>query len=77
MLDNNQETKVLRLSIKPHDLRCGICIAKFDRESDQECIRRLPCKHSFHIDCTTEWFKISPKCPLCEYKQNPEDFTLS
>ena len=25
----------------------------------------IPCGHSFHLNCISDWFKIEKKCPIC------------
>lgn len=51
-------------SLKPatnteHD--CSICLDELD---SGECVS-LPCNHSYHSSCITEWLKNNRKCPMC------------
>lgn len=39
---------------------CSICMEPLDEQ-----VVQLSCEHSFHQKCITEWFKNSPRCPLC------------
>ena len=40
-----------------HDLKV------FYEEGEQ--LRKLPCNHLFHVDCSNQWLLISGRCPLC------------
>jgi hypothetical protein len=31
----------------------------------REEIRRTPCKHLFHTQCITGWFRVDHTCPMC------------
>lgn len=54
---------------KDHDMNicqdtCSICLEEYDQG---ECIRVLPCGHTFHSDCIFPWLtERSPTCPLCK-----------
>jgi len=43
--------------------QCHICLEDF---ADEDELRALPCKHSFHVDCVDAWLKQkSNSCPTC------------
>merc|ERR1711933_36744 len=54
---------------KDHDMNicqdtCSICLEEYDQG---ECIRVLPCGHTFHSSCIFPWLtERSPTCPLCK-----------
>ena len=33
-------------------------------EQDEE-VRRMPCRHTFHADCIASWIQVKHSCPLC------------
>jgi hypothetical protein len=41
---------------------CMICLADFEPE---DRVGKLPCNHTFHVDCLKEWVKRKNHCPLC------------
>ena len=43
--------------------QCPICITNFEPE---EPVVNTPCFHTYHHECIEEWFKCSPKCPVCK-----------
>ena len=42
--------------------KCTICLASFEADSQ---VRRLRCKHLFHIDCVDRWLEGNKQCPMC------------
>ncbi|DBA04785.1 TPA: hypothetical protein N0F65_004422, partial [Lagenidium giganteum] len=42
---------------------CPICLIDFE---DDEDVRKLPCKHIFHVPCVDEWLKRNTSCPMCK-----------
>jgi hypothetical protein len=40
---------------------CAIC---FDAVKGKTC-RKTKCGHAFCAECLEAWYKINPKCPLC------------
>ncbi|CDW72129.1 ring finger protein 215 [Stylonychia lemnae] len=42
---------------------CCICLDDFKQD---QIIRRLQCKHSFHKDCLDQWLVRCGSCPLCK-----------
>lgn len=54
--------------IKEEDAQCTICLTPY---IEKDKIRRLPCKHHFHMACIDEWFGIDDVCPLCKRPVNP------
>lgn len=41
---------------------CAICLDDFELH---ENVRRLACRHEFHIHCLKSWLEMNPTCPLC------------
>ncbi|KAI5181391.1 hypothetical protein NEOKW01_1585 [Nematocida sp. AWRm80] len=54
--------------IKEKDALCSICLTPY---AVNDKIRKLPCKHHFHMPCIDEWFGIDDVCPLCKQPINP------
>lgn len=54
--------------IKEEDAQCTICFSNY---AQNEKIRKLPCRHHFHMACIDEWFRIDDVCPLCKKSVNP------
>ena len=42
---------------------CSICLEDF---TFKDTVRDLPCEHAYHVNCIGEWFKQSPRCPVCK-----------
>lgn len=42
------------------DTTCSIC-----QESLTEGTQITACRHTFHTSCISEWFSLSPRCPMC------------
>lgn len=45
------------------DSTCAICIEQYGLN---DCIRELPCKHSFHQSCVDPWLIAKLTCPMCK-----------
>lgn len=44
---------------------CPVCIEAFN---SQDCIRTLPCRHSYHPSCIDPWLiSKDTTCPLCKF----------
>ena len=43
------------------NLKCGICLDKFEKDNK---ILIIPCFHKFHFDCISKWLKNQKTCPL-------------
>ena len=41
-------------------MECAICLGNL-----QEGTQTLPCNHSFHCECISQWKKKSSTCPMC------------
>lgn len=41
-----------------------------DSDDKEVLMMRLPCKHTFHVQCVTRWLKQSAACPICRHKVN-------
>jgi Ring finger domain len=44
---------------------CGICL-----ESDISCDAKIPCSHTFCLQCILQWSLECNTCPLCKAKFN-------
>lgn len=42
---------------------CAICLDKYDLTTRVAILEN--CKHMFHDQCITDWFKRSHHCPMC------------
>lgn len=42
---------------------CTIC--QNNILTSERCCRIRRCRHSFHVDCITPWFRRSHQCPVC------------
>ncbi|KAJ1480912.1 RING finger protein 11, partial [Baffinella frigidus] len=44
------------------DGTCVICQSEF---CAQEEAKRLPCLHTFHVECIDRWLARANTCPIC------------
>ncbi|KAJ3372564.1 hypothetical protein HDU91_003262 [Kappamyces sp. JEL0680] len=44
---------------------CAVCAEQFQENTR---LRKLPCGHLFHRDCSTNWLLIKAECPSCRRK---------
>ena len=44
------------------DAECKICLVEYEAG---DSIRRIPCLHSFHVDCVDAWLANHRTCPIC------------
>ena len=44
---------------------CALCLEAYEDEPGR-AIMLLPCFHRFHWDCTSDWLKRKPLCPVCK-----------
>ncbi|OQS54873.1 ATL52 [Ecytonucleospora hepatopenaei] len=56
-------TKELEKTLNDDGVDCLICKCEFEKN---EILTILKCKHKFHDDCITTWFKVNNACPLCK-----------
>lgn len=42
--------------------KCTICLVNFEVDIE---VRKLNCKHLFHMNCVDTWLKCNKKCPMC------------
>ncbi|KAJ2081176.1 hypothetical protein GGI16_007512, partial [Coemansia sp. S142-1] len=48
-----------------HEENCAVCLEDFHAGED---VRRLPCRHYFHIVCIDPWLsERAATCPLCNF----------
>mmetsp|Transcript_32550 Transcript_32550/g.78966 ORF Transcript_32550/g.78966 Transcript_32550/m.78966 type:complete len:777 (-) Transcript_32550:583-2913(-) len=49
---------------------CSICLCEFAEQpegcKDTNCVRVLPCKHVYHVECIDPWLARSFACPNCK-----------
>jgi len=48
--------------ISGEEEKCPVCFTEF---VNGETIRRLPCKHLFHVSCVDTWLVQNSHCPVC------------
>jgi len=49
----------------PEELRtCSVCL---EDVCVGNCVRTLPCLHTFHAGCAEEWLQKKKVCPLCQF----------
>ncbi|KAF7274025.1 hypothetical protein GWI33_013289 [Rhynchophorus ferrugineus] len=56
------ETLLFDKNSSDGQMSCVICLEDF---REHETIKKLPCNHTFHINCIDHWLKINGTCPLC------------
>ena len=66
-INNNNNNKKLKKNILKElnnglIKECSICLDKISVDNN---IVVLSCKHFYHKECISEWFKKSKTCPLC------------
>ena len=68
--ENDIKSNVITISLDEEDS---------NRNNDNKILNdkiNIPCGHSFHINCISDWFKIEKKCPIClaeyEFYENGE-----
>ena len=49
-------------------MECAICLSAMDETTGH---LRLPCSHSFHIECALRWLRANKTCPCCRDEFNP------
>ena len=42
---------------------CSICLETFGQD---ECVRKIKCKHVFHQKCIDQWLVRKGECPNCK-----------
>ena len=47
---------------KPINNKCTICLEKFIKYDE---LRKIKCRHLFHIECIDKWIERRNACPLC------------
>lgn len=53
----------MELTEKEKEQTCCFCMEKF---AEKEKVRKLPCKHIFHLKEIDQWLKINKVCPVCK-----------
>ena len=53
-------------------MECAICLEVIDESTGH---LRLPCSHTFHIQCGLRWFQANQTCPCCRSEFEPKDET--
>eukprot|EP01062_Namystynia_karyoxenos_P066329 TRINITY_DN60295_c0_g1_i1.p1 TRINITY_DN60295_c0_g1~~TRINITY_DN60295_c0_g1_i1.p1 ORF type:complete len:345 (+),score=101.21 TRINITY_DN60295_c0_g1_i1:89-1123(+) len=46
---------------------CNDCLVCMDRPAVGDKIIRMPCGHSFHVDCLLQWLAEHNTCPTCRH----------
>eukprot|EP00798_Chlamydomonas_sp_ICE-L_P024890 gene24890-10555_t len=48
---------------------CTVCLCEYE---EGEMMRRLPCRHEFHLACIDKWMTQHTTCPVCRTALVPE-----
>ena len=48
---------------------CVVCLGEF---VSGNVLKRLPCDHTFHIECIVGWLSVNLTCPMCRINLRPE-----
>lgn len=46
---------------------CAICLEMLPAGATPEKVIPLPCGHSFHSTCASQWLQKCPRCPVCRH----------
>lgn len=46
---------------------CAICLEMLSAGATPEKVIPLPCGHSFHSTCASQWLQKCPRCPVCRH----------
>ena len=46
---------------------CPICLEMLPAGTNPEKVIPLPCGHSFHSSCASQWLQKCPRCPVCRH----------
>jgi len=44
---------------------CSICLCNIEKKD--KC-KKMPCGHTFHSECITNWLNVELKCPICRFE---------
>jgi hypothetical protein len=59
-----QEARLGDAGVKMPAAECVVCLQDFVVE---DCLRAMPCSHTFHQDCILRWLRVNHVCPLCRH----------
>ena len=60
--DQIKKIPLVKLTAKDKDETvCNICLDTID----DEMVRKISCKHLFHVNCIDTWLTGNKKCPTC------------
>nr|GEW75328.1 hypothetical protein [Tanacetum cinerariifolium] len=48
---------------------CPVCKEQF---VINDLIKKLPCKHTYHVECIVPWLECSSSCPVCRFEMPKE-----
>lgn len=54
--------------------QCSICLEDYQIGQD---IKQLPCNHYFHVECLDKWFDVGNFCPICKYKVDSSNGSIT
>lgn len=63
--------------LKEFNYEAGICknvdcsVCQEDYKKGDKCVE-LPCEHTYHKDCVTEWLTRHDSCPICRKPLDPK-----
>ncbi|CAG8593894.1 2510_t:CDS:2 [Racocetra persica] len=60
IINNIPKTKITKKQVAEEQLGCPVCKDEFIVDEE---VLILPCTHSFHKDCITQWLKVNGTCP--------------
>lgn len=71
VIDNLFETRISQGDLERDGNReCCVCFVEYE-EGGHAC--RLPCGHTFHRSCVSEWLRKNCSCPVCRYEIRTDD----
>jgi len=67
-LINKNILKNSKIELHVCKLNNDLCVICQDDIMYNDIIRKIKCKHIFHIDCIDKWFSENKRCPTCKYE---------
>lgn len=54
--------------VEHQDATCVVCVSAIDIHGSNEELVRLPCGHTFHMECVSQWLHGHTTCPNCRFE---------